>query len=177
MQFQKPAQLVGVVYDRPAWDYRPPPPPVLVVPPSLFADMQRLGFMGGHEPVYENRPYFSTTAPTPLSWDNLSTAPPLTRDSFRGSVRRLLSLPSLLASLREEIVERSIWQLRGPRRHPRSAILWALGSTSCQLDEIIEVLGRKRRTVEKWMQQLQRAGIVGYRRSVGYYLRAVEPTP
>lgn len=60
----------------------------------------------------------------------------------------------------------------GRRPHPRRAILAALAMTSAPYREIAWALRRPPKTVERWMQRLRRAGLVEYRRPIGYFLRS-----
>lgn len=169
--------MTGAIHNGSAWEPRPPTQAYIVVPPSVYEAMQQQGLIEAEplkQPIeWDNTPYFSTAAPSSESsmWSNVFDSEPLTRKGFRESTRSVMTLPWLLESLREETIENSIWSIKEKRRHPRKAILAALASTSCQLDEIVEVLQRKRATVEKFMQQLQRAETVGYDRRIGYYLR------
>ncbi len=170
---------VGVPWDQKAhrWHSRD----ILVVPQSIYDDAVKLDLTAASpEPSclqdYGGQPYFSTAAPAPFvtAWSNVFEPRPLTRRSVQETARSLMPLSRLLASLRQEAVLLSIASLRCscPRIHPRNAVLAALSSASCQFADIVEALGRQPRVVDKWLQRLRREGFVGYRRDIGYYLRA-----
>lgn len=153
---------------------------VIVVPSRLYADMQRLGLVkaapqptslppASQEPINYPKLFDSTSKQSP-AFSNLFESSAPTRRGFLTTARSMYSLGYLLKSLRDEAVLQSIVTKRR-RPHPANAVLAALSTTSCRLDDIATVLHRPRRVVDKWLQRLRRDGVVDYDRRVGWFLK------